>query len=185
MEDEQIVDLYWQRSDLAISETNQKYGRYCHRIAYNICGTDEDAEECVNDTWFRAWNLMPDQRPAVLSAFLGRITRNRAIDCIKAKNRLKRGGGEAVLALDELEECISAGTDPEKALEEKELQTAIGKFVSELPKTDKTIFILRYWHLAPIDEIAEKLHFSKGKIKSSLFRTRKKLKNYLQEEGLC
>ena len=113
MEDEQIVDLYWQRSDLAISETNQKYGRYCHRIAYNICGTDEDAEECVNDTWFRAWNLMPDQRPAVLSAFLGRITRNLAIDCIKAKNRLKRGGGEAALALDELEECISAGTDPE------------------------------------------------------------------------
>ena len=185
MEDEQIVDLYWQRSDLAISETNQKYGRYCHRIAYNICGTDEDAEECVNDTWFRAWNLMPDQRPAVLPAFLGRITRNLAIDCIKAKNRLKRGGGEAALVLDELEECISGGTDPEKALEEKELQTAIGKFVSELPKTDKTIFILRYWHLAPIDEIAEKLHFSKGKIKSSLFRTRKKLKNYLQEEGLC
>ena len=92
MEDEMIVDLYWQRSDQAISETNQKYGRYCHAIAYNICGIDEDAEECVNDTWFRAWNLMPDQRPSVLSAFLGRITRSISIDCIKTKNRIPTKG---------------------------------------------------------------------------------------------
>ena len=92
MEDNQIVDLYWQRSDLAISETNQKYGRYCHTIAYNICGIAEDAEECVNDTWFRAWNLMPDQRPPVLSAFLGCITRSISIDRIKAKNRIKQIG---------------------------------------------------------------------------------------------
>ena len=185
MEDEQIVDLYWQRSDLAISETNQKYGRYCHTIAYNICGTDEDAEECVNDTWLRAWNLMPDQRPGILSAFLGRITRNLAIDCIKAKHRIKRGGSEAVLALDELEECIPGGTDPEHILEQKELEKAMGRFVAELPQTEKMIFILRYWHIASIDELAEKLHFSKGKIKSSLFRTRRKLRAYLQEEGLC
>ena len=185
MEDEQIVDLYWQRSDLAISETNQKYGRYCHTIAYNICGTDEDAEECVNDTWLRAWNLMPDQRPTILSAFLGRITRNFAINLIKTKNRIKRGGGEAVLALDELEECIPGGRNPEQALEEKELEKAIGRFVSQLPQPEKTIFVLRYWRVAPIDEIAEKLQFSKGKIKSSLFRTRRKLRDYLQEEGLC
>ena len=185
MEDQKIVDLYWQRSDLAISETNQKYGRYCHSIAYHICGTVEDAEECVNDTWLRAWNLMPDQRPAILSTFLGRITRNFAINLIKSKNRIKRGGGEAVLALDELEECIPGGINPEHVLEEKELEAAIGSFVSELPQTEKTIFVLRYWRVAPIDEIAEKLQFSKGKIKSSLFRTRRKLRDYLQEEGLC
>ena len=185
MEDKEIVDLYWQRSDLAISETNRKYGRYCHTIAYNICGLDEDAEECVNDTWLRAWNLMPDRRPTVLSAFLGRITRNFAINLIKAKNRLKRGGGEAVLALDELEECIPGGTNPEHVLEEKELEKAIGKFVSELPQTEKTIFVLRYWYVASVEEIAEKLGFSKGKIKSSLFRTRGKLRACLQEEGLC
>ena len=185
MEDKQIVDLYWQRSDLAISETNRKYGRYCHTIAYNICGVDEDAEECVNDTWFRAWNLMPDQRPAVLSTFLGRITRNIAINLIKTKNRIKRGGGEAVLVLDELEECIPGGINPEKVVEEKELEKAIGSFVSGLSKTDKKIFVLRYWYLASIDEISEKLSFSKGKIKSSLFRTRGKLRAYLQEEGLC
>ena len=185
MEDKEIVDLYWQRSDLAISETNRKYGRYCHTIAYNICGLDEDAEECVNDTWLRAWNLMPDRRPTVLSAFLGRITRNFAINLIKAKNRLKRGGGEAVLALDELEECIPGGTNPEHVLEEKELEKAIGKFVSELSQTEKTIFVLRYWYVASVEEIAEKLGFKKKKIKSSLFRTRGKLRACLQEEGLC
>ena len=185
MEDEMIVDLYWQRSDLAISETDKKYGRYCHSIAYNICGTDEDAEECVNDTWLRAWNLMPDQRPAVLSAFLGRITRNFAINCIKAKTRLKRGGGEAALALDELEECIPGGTEPERVLEEKELETAIGSFVSGLSDVERTVFVMRYWYVAPIDEISKKLRFSKGKIKSILFRTRGKLRRYLQEEKLC
>ena len=185
MEDEMIVDLYWQRSDLAISETDKKYGRYCHSIAYNICGTDEDAEECVNDTWLRAWNLMPDQRPAVLSAFLGRITRNFAINCFKAKTRLKRGGGEAALALDELEECIPGGTEPERVLEEKELETAIGSFVSGLSDVERTVFVMRYWYVASIDEISKKLRFSKGKIKSILFRTRGKLRRYLQEEKLC
>lgn len=185
MEDEQIVELYWQRSDQAISETNRKYGRYCHTIAYNICGLSEDAEECVNDTWFRAWNLMPDQRPRLLSAFLGCITRNFAIDRVKAKNRLKRGGGEAALALDELEDCISGGVNPERALEEKELAGAIGGFVSSLPEEQRMMFVLRYWYLAPIDEIAERLSVSKSKVKSSLFRSRGRLRAYLQEEGLC
>ena len=185
MEDGQIVDLYWQRSDLAISETNRKYGRYCHSIAYHICGLDEDAEECVNDTWLRAWNLMPDQRPGALSAFLGRITRNLALDRIKTKNRQKRGGGEALLALDELEECIPGGTNPEQVLEEKELANAIGSFVSDLQQTEKVIFVLRYFYVAPIEEIAERLQCSEAKIKSSLFRTRNKLRVFLQEEGLC
>ncbi len=185
MEDAQIVDLYWQRSDMAISETNQKYGRYCHTIAYNICGSNEDAEECVNDTWLRAWNLMPDQRPTALSAFLGRITRNFAINCMRAKKRVKRGGGEAVVALDELKECIPGGTDPEQVLEEKELERTIGTFVSGLPETERKIFVMRYWYLAPIQEIADCMDFSLGKVKSSLFRTRRKLRTYLQEEGLC
>ena len=185
MEDSAIVDLYWQRSDQAISETNQKYGRYCHTIADNICGADEDAEECVNDTWFRAWNLMPTERPRLLSAFLGRITRNFAINTMRAKNRQKRGGGEAVLTLDELNECVPGGESPERALEELELERAIGSFVAALPQMEKQIFVLRYWYLAPLWEIAESLHVSRGRIKSSLFRTRKKLAAYLKEEGLC
>ena len=184
MEDREIVDLYWKRSDLAISETDQKYGRYCRTIAYNICGTNEDAEECVNDTWFRAWNRMPSERPTILSAFLGCITRNLAINTIKAKNRIKRGGGEASLALEELSKCISDGRSPEKALEEKELEKLIGRFTAALKETDRMIFVLRYWYLAPVADIAKKLQCSQGKVKSSLFRTRKKLREALQEEGL-
>ena len=185
MEDSDIVDLYWKRSDLAISETERKYGRYCHTIACHICGTDQDAEECVNDTWLRAWELMPPERPAVLSAFLGRITRHLAINRIKEKNRKKRGGGEAALALDELAECVPGGTNPELALEEKELEEAVGSFVAGLPETERTVFILRYWYLVPLADMADKLNFSQGKLKSILFRTRKKLRAFLQEEGLC
>ena len=185
MEDREIVDLYWRRSDLAISETDKKYGRYCRTIAMNICGTKEDAEECVNDTWFRAWNRMPSERPTVLSAFLGCITRNLAINTIKAKNRIKRGGGEASLALEELSECISDGKSPERVLEEKELEKLIGRFTADLKETDRMIFVLRYWYLVPVADIAMKLQCSQGKVKSSLFRTRQKLKEALQEEGLC
>ena len=185
MEDREIVELYWQRSDLAISETDSKYGRYCHTIAYNICGTDEDAEECVNDTWFRAWNRMPSERPRALSAFLGCITRNLAINTIKAKNRIRRGGGEAALALDELSECISGGQSPEQLLEEKELEGAVGRFAAGLPEKERMIFILRYWYLAPVAEIADRLRCGQGAVKTSLFRSRKKLRAVLTEEGFC
>ena len=164
MEDAAIVDLYWQRSDLAISETENKYGRYCRTIACNICGDESDAEECVSDTWLRAWNRMPTERPAVLSAFLGCITRSIAINKIRAKHRIKRGGGQAPLA---------------------ELEAAIGRFVAGLSGTDKQAFVLRYWYLAPVAAIAQRLGCREAKIKSSLFRSRKKLKAYLQEEGLC
>ena len=174
MEDAAIVDLYWQRSDRAIAETDRKYNRYCHSIAYHICGADEDAEECVNDTWFRAWNLMPDQRPTVLSVFLGTITRSLALDRIKARTRKKRGGGEAVLALDELAECIPGGDDPARAVEDRELEEAVGRFVSGLPEPEKQAFVLRYWHLLSLSEIAQRLHFSQSKTKSMLFRTRGK-----------
>ncbi len=185
MEDTAIVDLYWQRSDRALSETDKKYGRYCHSIAYHICGAREDAEECVNDTYLRAWNSMPTERPSALGAFLGRITRNLALDRIKARNTVKRGGGQAPLALSELEDCIPGGTSPERALEEKELEAAIGRFVAALPKAEKTVFVLRYFYLVPIDEIAEKLQFSSGKVKSMLFRSRKKLRAALEKEGLA
>ena len=162
MEDSAIVDLYWQRSDRAIAETDRKYGRYCQTIAFNICGTREDAEECVSDTWFRAWNLMPDQRPRGLTAFLGCITRNFAINGVKERNRLKRGGGETSLALEELEEGLPGPGEQEKK-----------------------VFVLRYFYLVPVAEIAERLRFSQSKTKSMLLRTRTRLRRFLQEEGLC
>lgn len=185
MEDSAIVDLYWQRSDRAITETDRKYGRYCNTIAYNICANREDAEECVNDTWFRAWNLMPDERPAFLSSFLGRITRNFAIDLCKTKNRKKRGGGEVTLALDELRDCIPSDLDLERRYELREFEQAVGAFVSGLTETEKKIFISRYWHLTSVAEISARLGYSQSKTKSILFRLRNRLRSYLQEEGLC
>ena len=185
MEDTEIVDLYWKRSDLAISETEKKYGRYCRGLAWRILASQEDAEECVSDTWFRAWNLMPDKRPSALSVFLGGITRQIALNRIRARNTKKRGGGEAELVLEELSEVISDGTDPERSVEDKELEAAIGSFVAALPTEEKTVFILRYWHLLPVAEIAGRMRFSQSKTKSMLFRTRNKLKTYLREEGLC
>lgn len=185
MDDSAIVDLYWQRSDMAISETDQKYGRYCHAIAYNYVANNEDAEECVNDTWFRAWNLMPDKRPSVLPAFLGNITRNIAISLYRTKSRKKRGGGEMELALEEMAECIPATADLEREYESKEFETAIGNFVKGLSETEQKVFVSRYWYLASISEISRWLRFSQSKTKSILFRVRNKLRTYLQEEGLC
>ena len=185
MEDTAIVDLYWQRSDQAISETDHKYGRYCRAIAYNFVKNNEDAEECVNDTWFRAWNLMPDKRPSVLSTFLGAITRNLAISMYRGKTNQKHGRGEMPLALDELSECIPSGTNPEQEYEIKEFEKAIGLFVDCLPEAEQKVFVARYWYLAPISEIADRMHFTQGKTKSMLFRIRNKLRTYLREEGLC
>ena len=184
MEDSEIVELYWQRSDTAIRETSRKYGGYCQRIAYNISRSREDAEECVNDTWLRAWNAMPTERPAILSAFLGCITRSLALDQWRAKHRKKRGGGELPLALDELDHCIPAPGSPQQRLEQKELEAAIARFVSALPETEKQVFVARYWAFVPVAEIAKKLSCSPGKIKSMLFRLRKRLKEHLQEVEL-
>ncbi len=185
MEDQAIVDLYWQRSDQAIEETDRKYGRYCHAIAYKLCADHRDAEECVNDTWLCAWNLMPDKRPSILSSFLGTITRSLAINRYKAKTRKKRGGGETALALEELSECIPSRVDVERSYESKEFEAAIGRFVKGLSETEQKIFVSRYWYMAPVAEIAERMHFSLGKTKSILFRLRGRLRTYLQEEGLC
>ena len=184
MEDAAIVDLYWQRSDQAISETDKKYGRYCHTIAYQICNDNEDAEECVNDTWLRAWNAMPTDRPSVLAGFLGRITRNLAISLCRSKSRVKRGGGELPLALEELNECIPSRLDVERSYEIREFQQAVGAFVAALPELDQKIFVARYWYMTPVKDIARRLSFTESKTKSILFRLRNQLRDRLKEEGL-
>ena len=184
MEDAAIIELYWQRSEDAIPETARKYGPYCHRVAYNICADDRDAEECVNDTWLRAWNRMPNERPFLLSVFLGAITRNLALDRWRAGHSKKRGGGELPLALDELGDCVRGSVDPERVVEAKELEQAIDRFVDTLPETEQLIFLSRYWFLASVAEIAGKAGCSQSKVKTTLFRLRKKLRVMLQEERL-
>jgi RNA polymerase sigma-70 factor (ECF subfamily) len=184
MEDAAIVELYWQRDQQAIAETDKKYGAYCQHIAYAVCSDRLDAEECVNDTWLRAWGAMPDKRPTVLSTFLGKITRNLAINRFQHKTRKKRGGGETELALEELEDCIPAALDVERRYELQEFQQAIGRFVSGLSETEQKVFVARYWYLAPVEDIARRLQISSSKTKSMLFRLRNRLRLYLKEEDL-
>jgi len=183
MDDSRIVDLYWARSDSAIPETAAKYGRYCQAIAWNILYSIEDAEEAVNDTYLGAWNSMPPHRPHVLSAFLAKITRRAALNKWRDRNRGKRGGGEVTLALDELEDCIPSSYDVEREVQAAELAEVINAFVTALPATERRVFVCRYWYLDPVSAICLQFGFSQEKVKTMLFRTRKKLLNCLTSEG--
>ena len=183
MEDSAIVDLYWQRSDRAISETEKKYGGYCRRLAYSICGSEQDAEECVNDTWLSAWNAMPPERPRILSAFLGCLTRNAAIGRYREKHRRKRDGGETALAMDELSECLTDGANLEDEIQKRELSRLIGTFVAGLQETERIVFTARYYYLAPVSRIAAQMGFSESKVKSMLYRLRGRLRRELEKEG--
>ena len=185
MEDSQIVELYWQRQDQAIAESDRKYGPYCGSIAKNICGNPEDAEECVSDTWLTAWNQIPPRRPSVLSAFFGTITRNAAINRVRAMKREKRGGGQMDLVLSELEQCIPAPDNVEQEIESRELAGAVRSFVSGLKAGERDIFLGRYYYLASTAEIARRLGCSQSKVKTTLYRLRNRLAAYLKEEGLC
>ncbi len=183
MEDERIIALYWARAEEAISQTAQKYGAYLHRIAWGILQEQEDARECVNDTYYDAWNAIPPHRPAVLSAFLGRITRRIAIDRWRKNRAQKRGGGELVLALEELAECADPNGDPVAQVEKGELAVCIAGFVAGLPELERRVFLSRYWYLEPVDTIAKKFGFSRSKVASMLHRIRGKLRRRLEQEG--
>lgn len=183
MEDNQIVELYWARSEDAILHTQKKYGAYCTSIAGHILQNGEDVCECVNDTYLAAWNAMPPQKPAVLSAFLGKLTRRIAIDRWRALSAQKRGGNAVTIALEELGECIPCGSNPEKEVETKELAGAISCFLRTLPYIQRKIFLMRYFEMASMMQIQEELQISGAKAKSMLHRMRRKLKDYLLEEG--
>ena len=183
MEDRQIVDLFWQRSEEAIAKTQEKYGKYCRYIAKNILGSDEDAEECVNDTYVKVWNSIPPNRPVRLSAFIGKVTRNIALNRASYKNAKKRSG-QTELVLDELLECVPATESTEQAVEEKLLVEVLNRFLHELPIEKRMMFLRRYWYLSSIKEIAEDYEISEGKVKMTLLRIRNKLKQTLEKEGI-
>ena len=182
MLDKTIVELYWKRDPQAISETEKTYGALCRSVSYSILQSHEDAEECTNDTWYKAWETMPPQRPSSLRAYLCRIVRNLSIDRWRRRSSRKRGGGMEVL-LEELEDCISAGDDVEKSVEHKELLRLVNTFLGTLPETERDLFVCRYWFFASIQELCEKFSFSESKTKSMLFRTREKLRKCLEKEG--
>ncbi len=183
MEDKEIVRLYWERNELAIKETSMKYGRYLYTIAYNILHDKEDADESVNDAYYKTWECIPPHFPEVLATFVGKITRRISLNKWHYKTRKKRGDGQVSLALEELEECISAVDDVEKSLEHKELLQLINTFLGNLSETERDLFVCRYWFFASIQELCEKFSFSESKTKSMLFRTREKLKICLEKEG--
>ncbi len=184
MEDSQIIDLYWARSESAILETERKYGRYCYHIAYNILHSNEDSQECVNDTYLNAWRAMPDQRPGRLAAFLGKITRNLSLNRWDESHAKKRGSGQVPLALDELQACVPASDQTEQVVEDIVLADVFNRFLASLPKEKRIIFMRRYWYLSSISEIAEDFSISESKVKMSLHRSRKALKQALEEEGI-
>lgn len=182
MEDTCIIDLYFERSEQAIAETDTKYGGYCYSIAYNILSSREDSEEAVSDTYLAAWNTIPPRRPRFLSAFLGKVTRHISIDRWRRLGAHKRGGGEIILALEELEECAGQ-QDIQRELEQKELVRAIDHFLMSLPETERNVFLCRYWYLDSVQVISEVSGFSQSKVTSMLHRTREKLRKELSKEG--
>ena len=184
MKDTDILDLYWNRNEQAIAETQKSYGNYCYSIAFHILHDKEDSDECVNDTWFRAWNAIPPKRPDKLSLFLGTITRNLSFDMWKRKNARKRGSGEMEVALDELMECVPAMQSTEDAVEAAELERLLNSFLHTLPKKECNVFLRRYWYVEEYSEIARRYGMNLNTVKTSLFRTRKKLKRFLEQEGI-
>ena len=183
MEDSAIVALYWQRSEQAIAESSTKYGAYCSHIAYGLLQNDEDAQECLSDTWLAAWNAMPPHRPSVLRLFFGKLTRRLSLQRLRYQGRLKRGGGEAALALEELGDCVPGGGDAQETVESRELVRLLNRFLADLPATQRQVFLARYWYGAAVKDIARQFGFSESKVKSMLHRTREKLRLTLEKEG--
>ncbi len=183
MEDAKIVQLYFDREETAISETQNKYGKYLMKIANNILYNYEDSEECVNDTYLSAWNAIPPHKPDVLSLFLGKLTRGHAIDVYRKSHAEKRIPSEFTSSLDELEDCIPGGSDVEENLEAKRLGEVISAFLKEQSDEARNLFVGRYFYADSLKDVAAYYGMTESKAKMVLFRTRQKLKEYLERAG--
>ena len=183
MDDAEIVRLYWDRNEQALAATADKYGRYCASIAENILGSKEDAEECVNDTYMNAWRAMPPYKPRVLSAFLGKITRNLSLNRYKYMTAGKRCGGSSTAILDEIGELVSDTGSVERVIDRRELVKAIDAFLGELSADKRSIFVCRYWYFDSISSIASRFGMTENHVSVALGRIRLKLHKYLTERG--
>lgn len=182
MTDEEIVELYWQRSEKAITCTMQRYGAYLMKIALNILHVREEAEECVNESYFSAWNQMPSDRPGKLLPYLGRITRCLCLNRYDYLSAEKRNGSFKVL-LSELEDCLTPGDVTQQQYEAKEIADAISRFLRTQDEESRNMFLRRYWYSDSIEQIAGRFGVRQSKVKSQLFRVRRRLKAYLEKEG--
>ena len=183
MTDVQIIELYWNRDENAIKQSDIKYGPYCRKIAYNILYNSEDTEECVNDTWFRSWDNIPPQKPNSLSAFFGRIIRNLSISRYRANHAKKRYDGITAL-LSELEECIPSNNSTEKTVELKLLTEIIEKWLTTLSKDDRALFLRRYWYGDAVKTLAKENGSTESQMAKKMFRLRNALKAVLEQEGI-
>ena len=184
MDDERIIELYWQREEAAVSATDDKYGALLRTLSQGIVSSREDAEECVNDTYLAVWNAIPPQRPVNFCAYICRVTRNLSLDRVRRALARKRGGGEAALVLEEIAPFVASRASVERDYEAKELVAAVNAFLRTLSADDRVIFTARYWLMLPTAEIARRLGAKESRVTTSLHRSRKKLKRYLQEEEL-
>jgi RNA polymerase sigma-70 factor (ECF subfamily) len=185
MDDKEIIDCFWKRSESAIAALGEKYSKYCRTIAVNILGNAEDAEEVLNNAYNRVWNAIPPGRPDNLRAFIGRIIRNLSLDRLEKDRAIKRGGGQFNALLSELEECVVDSRNPfDELIETETITAALNVFLSEESVENRRIFVRRYWRSASIEEIAAALNMSVGKVKSLLFRMRNKLRKHLESEEI-
>ena len=185
MEDSAIIELYWQRDQGAIQETADKYGAFLGNLAWNILRSHGDAEECVNDTYLRTWNAIPPARPTAFPAWLGRIARNLSLDRWKQSRAQCRGGDGVELLLGELDGCVPAVHGVDTTLEDREIAGLISAFLRRLSRENRVMFPPRYWYGDSLSDIAKRLGCGEGRVKSALFRTRKALRAYLEQEGVC
>ena len=182
MEDYQIVDLYWARSESAIEQTERKYGKMLTSISNRLVTTKQDAEECVNDTYLVAWNSMPDERPIYLGAFLSKIVRRISISKFRSENAEKRGGANALIY--ELKDCVPSSENLVTEYENRLLADTINRFLLSLDEEKRYIFVRRYYYSDSLGDIARTIGANEGKIKTVLFRTRKALRGFLEKEGI-
>ena len=182
MDDKEILELYAQRSERAIAETEQKYGRICRQFAERILGSAEDAGECLNDALLQAWNTIPPQEPHSLAAYLFVLTRNAALNRRKSSSRQCRGGGAVPVVLDELADCVPSADTVEAAYDERCFLRKLEQFLDTLSPDARRIFVRRYWYLESGREIAERFHMTESKVRVSLTRTRRRLKAFLEKE---
>jgi len=183
MQDEQIVALYWNRDEDAITESDRHYGAYCRRIAMNILSSHEDSEECVNDTWHRTWENVPPQKPNSLAAFFGRIVRNLSISRYRANRAKKRFDGITLL-LSELDDCVPSHDSTERASEGRLISEAIDQWLSRLPKDDRVLFVRRYWFCEAVNTFAKEFGATQNQIAQRMLRLRRDLRSALEREGI-
>lgn len=182
MEDSAIIELYWARDEGAITETDRKYGPLCRSLAYNILSDREDSEECVNDTWHRAWDTMPPQRPDSLRAYLGRIVRNLSISRLRRRTAQKRGDGLSLM-LSELEDCVPSPHHPEQDMDARELAAAISRWLRAQKQDDRVLFVRRYWYGESVSDLAGEWTLTPNQMAKRMLRLRRSLKQTLEQEG--